>query len=126
MLLISAYRTLPRRARTPGRADAGLWRHGMVRSNLLRIARTAVVASMLLLGAAACGSAQNTLAVGEPDRGAVGIAMPKESDRWVADGENMVKQFKLLGYEPELKYAGDDVPTQVSQVDDMVKRGDKA
>ncbi|WP_419729907.1 multiple monosaccharide ABC transporter substrate-binding protein [Lichenicola sp.] len=60
------------------------------------------------------------------DKGAVGIAMPtKSSARWIADGDNIVKQLKAHGYTTDLQYADDDIPNQLSQVENMVTKGDK-
>ncbi len=58
--------------------------------------------------------------------GLVGIAMPtKSSARWIADGDNLVKTLTTLGYETDLQYAEDDIPTQVSQVENMITKGAK-
>jgi len=58
--------------------------------------------------------------------GLVGIAMPtKSSARWIADGDNLVKALTELGYETDLQYAEDDIPTQVSQVENMITKGAK-
>ncbi len=58
--------------------------------------------------------------------GLVGIAMPtKSSARWIADGDNLVKSLQALGYETDLQYAEDDIPTQVSQVENMITKGAK-
>jgi putative multiple sugar transport system substrate-binding protein len=58
--------------------------------------------------------------------GLVGIAMPtKSSARWIADGDNLVKSLTELGYETDLQYAEDDIPTQVSQVENMITKGAK-
>jgi putative multiple sugar transport system substrate-binding protein len=58
--------------------------------------------------------------------GLVGIAMPtKSSARWIADGDNLVKSLTELGYTTDLQYAEDDIPTQVSQVENMVTKGAK-
>ncbi|HYO42952.1 MAG TPA: multiple monosaccharide ABC transporter substrate-binding protein [Candidatus Limnocylindrales bacterium] len=58
--------------------------------------------------------------------GLVGIAMPtKSSARWIADGDNLVKALSALGYETDLQYAEDDIPTQVSQVENMITKGAK-
>ncbi|RCG30498.1 sugar ABC transporter substrate-binding protein [Sphaerisporangium album] len=84
-----------------------------------------VVASCLVL-AAGCGSGGESPAGGE-GKGTVGIAMPtKSSERWVKDGDNMVKQFRALGYDTDLQYAEDVVETQVSQVENMITKGVKA
>ncbi len=58
--------------------------------------------------------------------GLVGIAMPtKSSARWIADGDNLVKSLTEAGYETDLQYAEDDIPTQVSQVENMITKGAK-
>jgi putative multiple sugar transport system substrate-binding protein len=56
----------------------------------------------------------------------VGIAMPtKASARWIADGDNMVKVLKDRGYGTDLQYAEDDIPNQLSQIENMVTKGAK-
>ncbi len=58
------------------------------------------------------------------DKGYVGIAMPtKSSARWIADGNNMVKQFEEAGYETDLQYAEDDIPNQLAQIENMITKG---
>ncbi|EAU43058.1 sugar binding protein [Fulvimarina pelagi HTCC2506] len=58
------------------------------------------------------------------DKGTVGIAMPtKSSARWIDDGNNMVKQFEEAGYGTDLQYAEDDIPNQLSQVENMITKG---
>ena len=57
-------------------------------------------------------------------KGTVGIAMPtKSSARWIADGDNIVKVLKSRGYGTDLQYAEDDVPNQLSQIENMVSKG---
>jgi putative multiple sugar transport system substrate-binding protein len=80
--------------------------------------------ALALTGAAA-------LAVGGPasaqEKATVGIAMPtKSSARWIDDGNNMVKVLKERGYNTDLQYAEDDIPNQLSQVENMVTKGAKA
>jgi len=76
----------------------------------------AVLASATLAG---CGVAGDT-----PDRPLVGVAMPTTtSQRWIADGDNVTAQLEALGYEVDLRYAEDDVPTQVAQLEEMVAAG---
>ena len=54
----------------------------------------------------------------------VGISMPtKSSSRWISDGENMVKVFEAAGYEADLQFAEDDIPTQLTQIESMVANG---
>jgi len=60
------------------------------------------------------------------DKPTVGIAMPtKSSARWIADGDNMVKVLKERGYGTDLQYAEDDIPNQLSQIENMVTKGAK-
>ncbi|WP_427977236.1 multiple monosaccharide ABC transporter substrate-binding protein [Agarivorans sp.] len=54
----------------------------------------------------------------------VGIAMPtKSSARWIGDGANMKSLFEKNGYKVVLQYAGDDIPNQLAQIENMVVRG---
>ncbi|MEH7493898.1 multiple monosaccharide ABC transporter substrate-binding protein [Neobacillus sp. 3P2-tot-E-2] len=70
---------------------------------------------------AACGSKSSS---GDAEKGYVGIAMPtKSSERWVHDGDNMVKEFEKLGYKTDLQYAEDVVENQVSQIENMITKG---
>lgn len=70
----------------------------------------------------AAGAASPAAATG--NRLTIGIAMPtKSSARWIADGENMVKYFTEAGYATDLQYAEDDVPNQVSQIENMITKG---
>ena len=53
----------------------------------------------------------------------IGIAMPtKSSQRWIDDGNNMVKEFEALGYKVDLQYAEDVVENQVSQIENMISK----
>ncbi len=79
--------------------------------------------ALALAGAAALASS----AASAQDKGTVGIAMPtKSSARWIDDGNNMVKSLKERGYNADLQYAEDDIPNQLSQVENMVTKGVKA
>ena len=58
--------------------------------------------------------------------GLVGIAMPtKSSTRWISDGDSLVQALTALGYETDLQFAENDIPTQVSQVENMITKGAK-
>jgi len=79
-----------------------------------------------LLSAAAISVASYAMPAFAGDKGLVGIAMPtKSSSRWISDGETMEKLFKDAGYDTDLEYADDDIPTQVSQIENMVTKGAK-
>src|SRR6516225_11415299 len=80
--------------------------------------------ALALAGAAAVASSAGALAQDKP---AVGIAMPtKSSARWIDDGNNMVKALKERGYDADLQYAEDDIPNQLSQIENMVAKHEKA
>jgi len=54
----------------------------------------------------------------------VGVSMPTQtSERWIADGNAVRDQLGKAGYQVELQYAGDDIPTQSQQVDQMITQG---
>ncbi|RKM62816.1 sugar ABC transporter substrate-binding protein [Butyrivibrio sp. XB500-5] len=56
--------------------------------------------------------------------GKVGVSMPtKDLQRWNQDGANMETQLKDAGYEVDVQYASNDVPTQVSQIENMISSG---
>ena len=62
----------------------------------------------------------------EESKGLVGVAMPTQDlQRWNQDGENMKKELEAKGYEVDLQYAGNDVATQVAQVENMIANGDQ-
>ncbi|AMJ61440.1 multiple monosaccharide ABC transporter substrate-binding protein [Bosea sp. PAMC 26642] len=83
--------------------------------------RITTLLSALALGALAF--AGPALAQSKPT---VGIAMPtKSSARWIADGDNIVKVLKERGYNTDLQYAEDDIPNQLSQIENMVTKGSK-
>lgn len=51
----------------------------------------------------------------------IGVSMPtKDLQRWNQDGENMKKELEAAGYTVDLQFASNDVPTQVSQVENMI------
>ncbi|WUV39265.1 sugar ABC transporter substrate-binding protein [Streptomyces sp. NBC_01483] len=59
--------------------------------------------------------------------GTIGISMPtKSSERWIADGKNVVKDLEAKGYKTKLAYGEDDPDTQVSQIENMITQGVKA
>jgi putative multiple sugar transport system substrate-binding protein len=60
------------------------------------------------------------------DKGTIGISMPtKSSARWIADGDNMVKSLKAAGYNADLQYADNDIPTQLAQIENMITQKEK-
>ena len=65
-------------------------------------------------------------AVKAESKGLIGVAMPTQDlQRCNQDGENMKKELEAKGYEVDLQYAGNDVATQVAQVENMIANGDQ-
>ena len=82
------------------------------------------ITALALAGFSAVALSGDALAQKKPT---IGIAMPtKSSARWIDDGNNMVKALKERGYNTDLHYAEDDIPNQLSQVENMVTKGVKA
>ena len=59
--------------------------------------------------------------------GLIGVSMPTQSStRWISDGESIKAEMEAAGFEVDLQYAEDDIPTQVSQLEAMLTKGAKA
>lgn len=59
--------------------------------------------------------------------GLIGVSMPTQSStRWISDGDNIKSTLEAAGYEVDLQYAEDDIPTQVTQLEGMLTKGAKA
>ena len=101
----------------------------MTRKLTLKQAVIGGVSLSLALSLGACsGSRGGGDAGSDSNEGAkIGVAMPtQQSERWIADGENVKAQLEELGYEVDLQYANDDIPTQVSQIENMINGGVEA
>ncbi len=91
------------------------------------VAATAGVA-VLAFGAAACGSSAKTVdqQAGGSAGALVGVTMPtKSSERWIHDGDNIKAALEKLGYQVDLQYAENDIPTQVNQIENQLTKGAK-
>jgi putative multiple sugar transport system substrate-binding protein len=90
-----------------------------------KIAYLSFIALVLALGAIGCGRTYGT--EGAAGRtGTVGLAMPtKASERWIADGNNMARQFEALGYKADLQFGDNVVENQISQIENMITKGDR-
>ncbi|WP_426323247.1 multiple monosaccharide ABC transporter substrate-binding protein [Microbacterium sp. E-13] len=85
----------------------------------------AVAAGALLLSGCAGGGGDG--GSGGGDGGLIGVAMPtKSSERWIADGDAVKAALEDEGYKVDLQYAEDDIPTQVSQIENMITKGAEA
>ncbi|MFJ7120445.1 multiple monosaccharide ABC transporter substrate-binding protein [Streptomyces albogriseolus] len=97
-----------------------------MRNRRAAFAATATAAT-LALALTACG--QNSEGGSEEDKGGpegatIGIAMPtKSSERWIADGDNVVKELESKGYKTKLVFGEDDPDQQVSQIENMITQG---
>ena len=77
-----------------------------------------VVLAALALSLVSCG--------GKSSSTKVGVSMPtKDLQRWNQDGANMKAQLEKAGYTVDLQYAANDIPTQVSQIENMITSGCK-
>lgn len=84
--------------------------------------KLAIMAVTAALSVAALGTVANA----EDSKGLIGVAMPTQDlQRWNQDGENMKASLEEKGYTVDLQYAGNDVQTQVSQVENMIANGDE-
>ena len=71
-----------------------------------------LLATATLMGAVFAKSAKGTK---------VGVSMPtKDLQRWNQDGSNMKAQLEKAGYVVDLQFAANDIPTQVSQIENMI------
>ena len=62
----------------------------------------------------------------EEEGGLIGVSMPTQtSERWIADGNAVKDGLEALGFEVDLQFANDDIPTQSQQVDQMITKGAK-
>ena len=106
----------------------------------IRIRRLTAIAAAgtLALGLTACGGEgagdtsnndtdADSTAGGAAEDGeelTVGVAMPTQtSERWIADGESVQAGLEEAGYQVDLQFANDDIPTQSNQIDQMITNG---
>jgi len=90
-----------------------------MRMNILKTFAAVAVTGALVLGSAGLASAQ--------DKGIIGIAMPEQTTlRWNSDGAELKSALEAKGYTVDLQYAGDDIPNQLAQIENMVTKGSKA
>jgi putative multiple sugar transport system substrate-binding protein len=91
---------------------------------------TASIAA-LALSLAACGGSgagggtdEGAGSGGSDEQKTVGVAMPEQTlQRWINDGKAVREGLEEAGYKVELQYAGNDIPTQQEQIDQMITKG---
>ena len=85
-----------------------------------------LAAGAMVMSLAACSSGGDS-GEGSGDGGLVGVAMPtKSSERWINDGNAVKEQLEAEGFTVDLQYAEDDIPMQVSQIENMITKGAEA
>jgi putative multiple sugar transport system substrate-binding protein len=95
-----------------------------------KIVIATLAAGAMVVSLAACSQGGST--GGGDGEGAgsgqlVGVAMPtKSSERWIQDGDAVKEQLEAEGFKVDLQYAEDDIPTQVSQIENMITKGAEA
>src|SRR3954451_7151400 len=94
--------------------------------------RLSALGAALALGLVACGgsgagggsgaSGKNST----PSDVTIGVSMrTQESERWIADGNNVKSQLEDKGYKVDVQFANNDIPTQSQQIDQMITKGEK-
>ncbi|WP_435520774.1 multiple monosaccharide ABC transporter substrate-binding protein [Agromyces larvae] len=100
-----------------------------VKGHIVKITKKVLLATIAagsMLALAAC-SGSNGGGEGEGDGGLIGVAMPtKSSERWIQDGDAVKEQLEAQGFKVDLQFAEDDIPTQVSQIENMITKGAEA
>ena len=98
----------------------------------MRLRRITTVLSALVLATAmtACGSSEKSIdkkgKSGDTKGALIGVTMPtKSSERWIRDGNTLKADLEKLGYKVDLQYAENDIPTQVSQIENQITKGAK-
>ncbi len=87
----------------------------------------ATLAAGALVLSGCTGSGDGGGSEGEGDGGLIGVAMPTQSsERWIQDGNAVKEALEAEGYTVDLQYAEDDIPTQVSQIENMITKGAEA
>ena len=101
---------------------------------LLGLVAVASASALVLAGCATGGTTTTPTSTAGSDTGTsttegglIGVSMPTQSStRWISDGENIKAQMEAAGFDVDLQYAEDDIPTQVNQLEAMLTKGAKA
>ncbi|MER5702798.1 multiple monosaccharide ABC transporter substrate-binding protein [Micromonospora sp. NPDC002296] len=95
----------------------------MRRKFLVALGSAAMALSLAACSGEGAGSGGDTSGE-KPANLTIGVAMPTQtSERWIADGKAVKEKLEAKGYKVDLQYAGDDIPTQSQQVDQMITQG---
>lgn len=99
--------------------------------SMKRILSVATIATMAVALGACSGDGAGGQTSTPPDGGGsagesktVGVAMPEQTlERWQADGAAVTQGLEAAGYAVDLQFAGNDIPTQQEQIDQMITKG---
>ncbi len=84
----------------------------------MNLLKTFAVVAMAAVSLGSVGAAM------AQDKGIVGVSMPEQTTlRWNSDGAELKAALEAKGYTVDLQYAGDDIPNQLSQIENMVTKG---
>lgn len=89
---------------------------------------SAMLSAALLLagcsGSGAGGAAANGGSSESPADTRIGVSLTsQDEERWLTDGKAIREGLEALGYQVDLQYANNDIPTQQQQVDQMITSG---
>lgn len=91
------------------------------------LASTALSAALLLAGCSGSGAGGATANGGSSESPAdtrIGVSLTsQDEERWLTDGKAIREGLEALGYQVDLQYANNDIPTQQQQVDQMITSG---
>ncbi|GAA3698534.1 sugar ABC transporter substrate-binding protein [Arthrobacter ginkgonis] len=72
-------------------------------------------------GGAGAGAASATAA---PSDLRIGVSLPsQDEERWISDGKAIKEGLEKIGYQVDMQYANNDIPTQQQQLDQMLTKG---
>ncbi|MGM9474499.1 substrate-binding domain-containing protein [Pseudarthrobacter sp. YS3] len=87
----------------------------------------ATAASLVLAGCAGGGAGSGGGSNGSPAAPKdtrIGVSLPsQDEERWITDGSAIKEGLEKIGYQVDLQYANNDIPTQQQQVDQMITQG---
>ncbi len=88
---------------------------------------SAAVAGLLLVtgcSGSGAGGVSNAGAAQDPSDIRIGVSLTsQDEERWLTDGKAISEGLEALGYQVDLQYANNDIPTQQQQVDQMITSG---
>jgi putative multiple sugar transport system substrate-binding protein len=83
--------------------------------------------SLVVAGCAGGGAGSGNGAGGgtqAPADTRIGVSLPsQDEERWITDGKAIKEGLEKVGYQVDLQYANNDIPTQQQQVDQMLTKG---